>query len=80
LWREILESKGFRLIRTKTKYMRCDFSTTHEEVDVNLEGQVVPKKDTFRYLGSMLQRDEDINDDVRHFFLERRRRATCHFI
>jgi hypothetical protein len=31
---------------------------------VNLEGQVVPKKDTFRYLGSMLQRGGDIDADV----------------
>ena len=54
LWRETLESKGFRLSRTKTEYMRCDFSTTREEEDFSLEGQVVPWKDTFRYLGSML--------------------------
>ena len=33
---------------------------------MSLEGQVVPKKDTFWYLGSMLQRDEDINADVSH--------------
>jgi hypothetical protein len=25
LWRHMLESKGFRLSRTKTEYMRCDF-------------------------------------------------------
>ena len=25
LWRQTLESKGFRLSRTKTEYMRCDF-------------------------------------------------------
>jgi hypothetical protein len=31
-----------------------------------LGGQVVPKKDTFRYLGSMLQRDSDIDEDVSH--------------
>ena len=35
------------------------------EEDISLEGQVVPRKDTFRYLGSMLQRDGDI-DDVSH--------------
>jgi len=58
LWREILESKDFRLSRTKTEYMRCDFgTTTREEEDISLEGQVVPMKDTLRYLGSMLQRD-----------------------
>jgi hypothetical protein len=32
-----------------------------EEGDASLEGQVVPKKDTFHYLGSMLQRDGDID-------------------
>ena len=25
LWRQTLESKGFRLSRTKTEYMRCNF-------------------------------------------------------
>ena len=48
LWRETLESKGFRPNKTKTEYMRCDFSTTNrEEEDISLEGQVVPRKDTF---------------------------------
>ena len=31
-----------------------------------MECQVVPRKDTFRYLGSMLQRDGDIDKDVSH--------------
>jgi hypothetical protein len=47
--------------------MKCDFSaTTQEEGDVRLDGQVIPKKDTFRYLGSMLQKNGDINEDVSH--------------
>jgi hypothetical protein len=51
LWRRTLEAKGFRLSRSKTEYMTCDFSaTTQEEGDVRLDGHVVPKKDTFRYL------------------------------
>ena len=69
LWRETLESKGFRLSRTKTEYMRYDFGTTtreEEEENVSLEGQVVPRKDIFRYLGSVLQRDGDIDEDVSH--------------
>ena len=67
LWLQTLESKGFRLSRTKTEYMRCDFGgAAQEEGDVSLEGQLVPKKDTFRYLGSMLQRDGDIDADVNH--------------
>ena len=67
LWRQTLESKGFRLSRTKTEYMMCGFSTTRcEEEEVSLDGQVVPQKDTFRYLGSMLQEDGGIDEDVNH--------------
>ena len=65
LWRQTLESKCFRLSRTKTEYMKCNFDgVVQEEGDVSLEGQVVPKKDTFRYLRLMLQRDEDIDADI----------------
>jgi hypothetical protein len=47
--------------------MKYDFSaTTQEEGDVRLDGQVVSKKDTFCYLGSMLQKDGDIYEDLRH--------------
>jgi hypothetical protein len=50
-----LEAKDFRLSRSKIKYMKCDFSTTtQDEGDVRLDSQVVPKKDTFRYLKLML--------------------------
>jgi hypothetical protein len=62
-----LEAKDFRLSRSKTEYMKSDFSaTTQEEGDVRLNGQVVPKKDTFRYLGSRFQKNGDIDEDVSH--------------
>jgi hypothetical protein len=67
LWRRTLEAKYFRLSRFKMKYMKCDFSaTTQEEGYVRLDGQVVPKKDTFHYLGLMLQKDGDIDEDLSH--------------
>jgi hypothetical protein len=67
LWRRILEVKVFRLSRSKIEYMKCDFSaTTQEEGDVRLDGPVVPKKDTFCYLGSMLQKNGNIDEDVSH--------------
>jgi hypothetical protein len=47
LWRETLEFEGFRLNKTKTKYMRCDFGTTTHEGDVSLEGPIVSKKISF---------------------------------
>jgi hypothetical protein len=34
--------------------------------DARRDGQVVPKKDTFFYLGSILQKDGDIDKDVSH--------------
>jgi hypothetical protein len=47
--------------------MKCDFSaTTQKDGDVRLDCQVVPKKDTFHYLGSMLQKNWDIDEDVSH--------------
>jgi hypothetical protein len=62
-----LETKCFRLSRSKTEYIKCDFSaTTQEEGDVRLDGQVVPKKDIFHYLRSMLQYDGDIDKDLSH--------------
>jgi hypothetical protein len=67
LWRRTLKAKCFRLSRFKTEYMKCDFdATTQEEGDVRLDDQVVPKKDTFCYLGSMLQKDENIDEDLSH--------------
>jgi hypothetical protein len=67
LWRRTLEAKDFRFSRSKIEYMKYDFSAiTQEEGDVRLDGQRVPKKDTFRYLGSMLQKDENINEDLSH--------------
>jgi hypothetical protein len=39
LWRRTLEAKCFRLSRSKTEYMKCDFSaTTREEGNVRLDG------------------------------------------
>ena len=34
VWRQTLESKGFRLSRSKTKYLECKFN------DVRLENEV----------------------------------------
>jgi len=41
LWRQTLDSKCFRLSRTRTEHMCCDFSDTgHEEGVVSLAVQV----------------------------------------
>jgi hypothetical protein len=56
LWRQTLESKSFKLSRTKTEYMRYQFNGENsDDRDVSLDGRVIPMNDTFRYLRSMLQ-------------------------
>ncbi|XP_060183146.1 uncharacterized protein LOC132613111 [Lycium barbarum] len=68
VWRQTLESKGFQLSRTKTEYLECKFSDlVHEaDVEVKLGTQVIQKKDSFKYLGSIIQGNGEIDDDVTH--------------
>ncbi|XP_059306150.1 uncharacterized protein LOC132057526 [Lycium ferocissimum] len=49
VWRQTLESKGFKLSRTKTKYLECKFSDVIqvEDEDEQLDTQVIPKKERF---------------------------------
>src|ERR1044071_7349267 len=58
-WRVALESKGFRISRSKTEYLYCDFSGVgnNEDTQITIEGQVVPQVTKFKYLGSFVQRD-----------------------
>jgi hypothetical protein len=57
----------FKLSRTKTEYIRCQFKAENsDDRDVSLNGRVVPMNDTFRYLGSMLQSEREIDEDVSH--------------
>jgi hypothetical protein len=49
---------------TKTEYIRCQFSGENsDDGDVSLDGRVVSMNDTFQYLRSMLQSEEEINED-----------------
>ncbi|VFQ74880.1 unnamed protein product, partial [Cuscuta campestris] len=68
LWHLALETKGFRISRNKTKYMECRFSgrDTESEVEVKIDSHLVPKVDRFRYLGSVIQADGELDADVGH--------------
>ncbi|XP_060210151.1 uncharacterized protein LOC132637024 [Lycium barbarum] len=68
VWRQTLESKGFKLSRTKTEYLECKFSDIVQEADVEVKlgTQVIQKKDSFKYLGSIIQGNGEIDDDVTH--------------
>ncbi|KAM3340130.1 hypothetical protein P3S68_030000 [Capsicum galapagoense] len=68
VWRQTLESKGFRLSRSKIEYLECKFNDVRQEneVVVRLDSQVVCKRDSFKYLGSMIQGNSEIDEDVSH--------------
>lgn len=68
LWRQTLEAKGFRLSRSKTEYMHCKFSKrqTSDDVEVKMGEDVIPQVSKFKYLGSILQNDGEIHEDVTH--------------
>jgi len=64
-WRHTLESRGFRVSRSKTEYLHCCFS---ERIDaggeVNLDGRSTTKVDKFKYLGSIIKHNGDIDEDI----------------
>nr|XP_009624733.1 uncharacterized protein LOC104115746 [Nicotiana tomentosiformis] len=68
VWRQMLESKGFMLSRSKIEYLECKFSDERheEEVEVKNDTQVIPKRDSFKYIGSIIQGNKEIDEDVTH--------------
>ena len=62
-----MESRGFRLSRSKTEYLRCEFSGMGgDDGEVIMDGVVVPRVERFKYLGSMVEERGDIDDDISH--------------
>jgi len=54
-WRDTLEAKGFRLNRSKAKYLPCRFSAHGGVIDEAAIGSVViPRVERFKYLGSII--------------------------
>ncbi|KAF3613264.1 Tubulin-folding cofactor A [Capsicum annuum] len=62
------ESKGFRLTRTKTEYLECKFSdlSWKDDMVVKLNSQAIQKRESFKYLGCMIQGNGEIDEDVTH--------------
>ncbi|XP_021996189.1 uncharacterized protein LOC110893385 [Helianthus annuus] len=67
-WRVALECKGLRISRSKTEYLYFDFSGAGDEHDtqITIEGQVVPQATKFKFLGSFVQSNGEIDSDVAH--------------
>jgi len=51
--------------RSKTEYLHCYFSGREDAgEEVILDGRAIPKVDKFKYLGSIIQRNGDIDEDI----------------
>ncbi|PHT90438.1 Pistil-specific extensin-like protein [Capsicum annuum] len=66
VWMQTLESKRFRFSRSKTEYMVCKFSNSSQEDEamVRLDSQDVCKRDSCKYIGSMIQGNNEIDENV----------------
>ena len=63
LWRQTLEPRGFRLSRAKIEYMEYKFSKQgiRDYSIVRLDWQKILMSSHFKYLGSIIQKDREIN-------------------
>ena len=64
-WRHTLEVRGFRLSRSKTEYLHCCFSARIKEGgEITIDGRAIPMVAKFKYLGSIIQQNGDIHEDI----------------
>ena len=64
----VLDSKGLRISRTLIEYLRCDYSGRNliVEPEVTISEEVIACTTKFRYLGSIIQSNGEIDEDVTH--------------
>ncbi|KAL5153826.1 LINE-1 retrotransposable element ORF2 protein [Glycine soja] len=67
-WRRALETHGFRLSRSKSEYMECKFNKRRRvsNSEVKVGDHIIPQVTRFKYLGSVIQDDGEIEGDVNH--------------
>ncbi|XP_028027185.1 uncharacterized protein LOC114240729 [Bombyx mandarina] len=63
-WKERLENVGLKISRTKTEHMFCDLGGSSDFTPIALDGVSLPCCFDFKYLGSILQNDGNIDRDV----------------
>ena len=60
-WREALEKRGMKVSRAKTEYMCLNGTPLGS---VHMQSAQLPQVTDFKYLGSTLQSDSDMNTEV----------------
>lgn len=67
VWIDVLEGNGYRISAKKTEYLCCPFSDPDKPIpDIYLNGNVLPKCEKFKYLGSMINSEATCDDDINH--------------
>lgn len=66
-WKNILENHGLRVSESKTEYMFLPFSDPQAPTpDVMINGNVMPKCNSFKYIGSIINKSGSCDEDVNH--------------
>jgi len=54
--------------RSKTEYLHCRFSASEGGVasEAAIKGAIIPRVERFRYLGSIIQQNGEIDEDISH--------------
>lgn len=64
---QILEGSGMRISRTKTEYLYCPFKDPGAPTpDMMLDLTIIPKCNSFKYLGSIVTAQGSCTEDVNH--------------
>ena len=62
-WRKALEDRGLKISRKKTEYLRfCEGG----DGEVRLQGEILKRVDRFKYLGSTVAEDGELDAEIDH--------------
>jgi len=77
-WRQALETYGFRLSRSKTKYMECNFIKRQSvsSVAVKVGDHIISQITQFKCLGSIVQNDGEIEGVPQVFYVMQKDRLS----
>ncbi|XP_047986968.1 uncharacterized protein LOC125226841 [Leguminivora glycinivorella] len=65
-WQQRLENVGLKISRSKTEYLYCNFGGLSAPVAMTLDGEILPTCSDFKYLGSLIQGNGEIDRAVQH--------------
>jgi len=67
-YKQALETYDFHLSISKTKYVKRNFNNKRNSffLEVKVGYHIIPKVTLFKYLGSIVQNDEEMEEDVNH--------------